>query len=103
MAVPDQIKELTMTTVQVPATTYHPALAADPDRTMLVIHNIEKADFWLTVNSVTPSDHEDAGSQMVPYYTTDHRVEFTSPDVPIETVYIWCAAHKYFTFETASR
>jgi len=102
MAVPDQIKEQVMTTVLVPAITYHPALAADPDRTLLIIHNIEKVNFWLTVNSVTPSDHLLAGSQMVPYYTTDLRVFFTT-HVPIETVYIWCATEEFFTFETASR
>ena len=102
MAVPDQIKEQVMTTVTVPINTYHPALAADPDMVMLIIHNIEKVDFWLTVNSVTPSDHLGAGSQMVPYYTTDHRVVFTT-HVPIETVYIRCAEEAVFTFETSSR
>ena len=99
MAGPDQIKETTITTVSVPDATYHPALAADPDRILLIIHNDGGVDFWLAINSTAPV----AKATMVKYTGSERHVYFTT-HVPIEDVYIYTDDGPVnFVIEYASR
>jgi hypothetical protein len=85
MAVPDQIKETTITKVSIATGDFDAiALAKDPDRVLLIIHNDSEVLFNLAITSTPPTD----ATTMVKYRGTEHHVYFTT-HVPTETVYIW--------------
>jgi hypothetical protein len=100
MAVPEQIKEITVTTVDVPEDDFdNIGLAADPDRIFLRLHNRTSKEFFYLIGSTAVSGHED----MVKVIATDRMVEF-STHVPTETVYLSAGvADSKVTIEHASR
>ena len=99
MAVPDQIKETTIITVNVLDASYQNVLAADPDRILLIIHNDGGVKFWLAINSTAPA----AKATMVKYTGAERHVYFTT-HVPIEDVYIYTDDGPVnFVIEYASR
>ena len=101
MAVPDQIKETTVTKVSIATGTFDAiALAKDPDRVLLIIHNDEGVEFLLAITSTPPTD----ATTMVKYLSSERHVYFTT-HVPTETVYIYqnSGSGKDFFIEHASR
>ena len=102
MAVPEQIKEITVTTVEdISHTSAIIGLAADPDRIFLRIHNRTSNIFFYTISSTAPSDKPD----MVKVLAADHKVEFNT-HVPTEAIYVQANASStgtHVTIEHATR
>ena len=103
MAVPEQIKETTVTKVEIAATTFNVvALAADPDRILLAIHN-RAADNWYHAISSTAPGTSATFDNMIKHDGGTESVYFTT-HVPVETVYIYnTGSTADFWIEHASR
>ena len=85
MAVPEQIKETTVTKVNINQGDFgEVALAADPDRILLIIHNEGSVAWRLAINSTAPVSVD----TMVEYAGSTKQVYFTT-HVPTSTVYIY--------------
>jgi len=101
MAVPEQIKEVTVTKVSTTSGAYAIALAADPDRILLGIHARNDAPVWFhAINSTAPVSTD----TMIRHDGDTEAVIFTT-HVPTETVYIHQASGDSIDFfiEHASR
>lgn len=98
MAVPEQIKEITVTKAIIGAG-FVEALPADPDRILLAIHSYDSGSWYHTINSTAPT-HID---QMIKHAGGEESIVFTT-HVPTEAVHIKVEDDSAtFWFEHASR
>jgi hypothetical protein len=102
MAMPETIKEVTVTKVSIATGAYGAiALAADPDRILLGIHAYDGTPVWYhAINSTAPVSTD----TMIKHDGNTESVFFTT-HVPTETVYIYQASGGAVDFfiEHASR